>query len=75
MLLDVAVEQMLDATALKEYAKAEIVSESTLKEWKCFNDIIYRESRWDPTAENGPFYGLDRCMRVKNILRVNQFFR
>jgi hypothetical protein len=64
-LLDAVVEKAFEP---KEYAKTIIISESTQQEWKCFNDIIYQESRWDPTVENGPFYGLGQMYDGKKYL-------
>ena len=50
----------------KDYAKYYVQESFSAREWKCFNKIVYRESRWIDTAENGDYYGLGQLYRVKN---------
>ena len=51
--------------SVKEYAHQYVVQEFNVKQWKCFNAIIYRESRWQPNAENGSHYGLGQLDNSK----------
>jgi len=46
---------------LKLYAHSRIINE---EQYKCFSKIIFKESRWNPTAKNGSHYGLGQ-MRSK----------
>lgn len=52
----------------RQYAKQYVVQEFDLNEWKCFNKIIYRESRWRHNAENGSHYGLGQIRNSKKYL-------
>ena len=42
----------------------------------CHNNIVYRESRWNPTATNGSHYGLyqGRSKSLKNASTVKQWW-
>ncbi len=56
-------EASIDATkALKLLANTQL----TIKQYKCHNEIIYRESRWKIDAVNGSHYGYYQ-MRNKHI--------
>ena len=54
---------------VKDYAHYYVKEAFNGKEWKCFNAIIYRESRWDDTAENGKHYGLGQLYGSKRYLK------
>ena len=60
-------------TELKTYAKGYITGRVGLREadrqWGCFHKIIYRESRWLHTAENGKYYGLGQMANSKRYHR------
>ena len=45
-------------------------------QYKCHNEIIYRESRWDIRAINGSHYGLyqGRSKSLKNASSVKQYW-
>jgi hypothetical protein len=52
--------------------RAKVVSRSagfTRTEWKCLDELIWRESRWDPKAENGSHYGLGQMKHGKPYLK------
>lgn len=49
----------------KEYARQYVKNTHNVKQWKCYQAIIYRESRWQPTAENGKYYGLGQLYGTK----------
>lgn len=34
-------------------------------QFECYNELIYRESRWNPKAKNGSHYGLGQMRNVK----------
>lgn len=50
---------------VKEYARYYVRESFNGSEWKCFNAIIYRESRWQHDAENGNYYGLGQLSGSK----------
>ena len=51
----VAKENITQADYLKLYAHSRIINE---KQYICFKNIIFKESRWNPKAHNGSHYGL-----------------
>jgi hypothetical protein len=54
---------------LKLYAHSRIINE---KQYLCFSRIIYKESRWNPSAKNGLHYGLGQ-MRSENYRTLDPF--
>ena len=57
---------------VKDLAKYQL----TDKQEACHNNIVYRESRWDPKAKNGSHYGLyqGRSNSLKNASTVKQWW-
>lgn len=35
------------------------------EQFECYNELIYRESRWNPLAKNGSHYGLGQMRNAK----------
>lgn len=54
---------------LKLYAHSRIINE---KQYLCFSRIIYKESRWNPSAKNGSHYGLGQ-MRSEHYKTLDPF--
>lgn len=54
---------------LKLYAHSRIIKES---EYQCFNELIYRESRWNVNASNGNHWGLGQ-MANKRYKRLDGY--
>lgn len=65
MLIGAAIELIAKPETLKTYAKSYVVSAHDYKQWACFNEIIYRESKWNPNAQNGKFYGIGQIYGSK----------
>lgn len=38
---------------------------SNWTQFECYNELIYRESRWNPKAKNGSHYGLGQMRNIK----------
>ena len=57
---------------VKDLAKYQLTDE----QYKCHNDIVYRESRWDLRAVNGSHYGLyqGKSKSLKNASSVKQYW-
>ena len=57
---------------VKDLAKYQL----TDAQYKCHNDIVYRESRWDLRAVNGSHYGLyqGKSKSLKNASSVKQYW-
>ena len=69
----------LDAQASNQairYVKELAEYQLTDKQEACHNNIVYRESRWDPKAKNGSHYGLyqGRSKSLKNASTVKQWW-
>ena len=69
----------LDAQATNQaikYVKDLADYQLTDKQEQCHNEIVYRESRWIPTAKNGSHYGLyqGRSISLKNASTVKQWW-
>lgn len=70
-LVGAVVEIVAEPKELTVRESARVVSRSAgydRAEWKCFEEIIWRESRWDPAAENGKHYGLGQMADAKYYL-------
>jgi hypothetical protein len=56
-------------TQLKTYAlgylTGKLGAKKAASQFKCFDKIIYRESRWIHTAQNGKYYGLGQLANSK----------
>lgn len=63
----------IDAT---KYVKQLAQYQLTDKQYHCHNEIIYRESRWDPKAVNGSHHGLYQMKvdSLKTATTVKQFW-
>jgi hypothetical protein len=48
----------------------------TDKQYTCHNEIVYRESRWNPRAKNGSHYGLyqGKSKSLKNASTIKQWW-
>jgi hypothetical protein len=57
---------------VKQLAKYQLTDKQEL----CHNEIVYRESRWDPKAVNGSHHGLyqGRSKSLKNASTVKQWW-
>jgi hypothetical protein len=57
---------------VKQLAKYQLTDKQEL----CHNEIVYRESRWDPKAINGSHYGLyqGKSKSLKNASTVKQWW-
>jgi hypothetical protein len=57
---------------VKELAKEQLTDKQEL----CHNNIVYRESRWNPRAVNGSHYGLyqGRSNSLKNASTIKQWW-
>ena len=57
---------------VKQLAKYQLTDKQEL----CHNEIVYRESRWDPKAVNGSHYGLyqGKSKSLKNASSVKQWW-
>lgn len=57
---------------VKQLAKYQLTDKQEL----CHNEIVYRESRWDPNAVNGSHHGLyqGRSKSLKNASTVKQWW-
>ena len=57
---------------VKQLAKYQLTDKQEL----CHNEIVYRESRWDPKAVNGSHYGLyqGKSKSLKNASTVKQWW-
>ena len=69
----------LDAQASNQairYVKDLAEYQLTDKQEACHNDIVYRESRWNPRAVNGSHYGLyqGRSKSLKNASTIKQWW-
>lgn len=69
----------LDAQASNQairYVKDLAEYQLTDKQEACHNDIVYRESRWNPKAKNGSHYGLyqGKSKSLKNASTVKQWW-
>ena len=53
----------------KLYAHSRIIN---YEQYQCFSRIIYKESRWNPTAVNGSHYGLGQ-MRSKHYRNLDPY--
>lgn len=57
------------ATQLKTYAlgylTGKLGAKKAASQFACFDKIIYRESRWKHTAQNGRYYGLGQLANSK----------
>lgn len=59
-------EKLPSTAELKAYAKDYVFLQVRLsikntegpRQWKCFQRVIHYESRWNPKAQNGIYYGL-----------------
>lgn len=71
-LVGAVVEVISEPTKLSLRQEAKVISRTSgfsRQEWECFEEIIYRESRWDPRAENGSHYGLGQMKNGKHYLK------
>lgn len=53
----------------KLYAHSRIIN---YEQYQCFSKIIYKESRWNPTAVNGSHYGLGQ-MKSKHYRNLDPY--
>ena len=77
--ISLSIATPLDAQASNQairYVKELAEYQLTDKQEACHNDIVYRESRWDPRAKNGSHYGLyqGRSKSLKNASTVKQWW-
>ena len=77
--ISLSIATPLDAEANNlsiKYVKDLAAYQLTDKQEACHNDIVYRESRWDPKAVNGSHHGLyqGRSKSLKNASTVKQFW-
>ena len=47
------------------YITAKVGKDKAARQYACFDRIIYRESRWKHTAQNGRYYGLGQMANAK----------
>lgn len=57
----------LDPPTIKFQVKTQIVSTWNREQWQCANELIHRESRWDPEAKNptSSAYGLFQQLKLR----------
>ena len=69
-------EASIDATRSIGYVKQLADYQLTEYQESCHNQIVYRESRWDPRAVNGSHHGLyqGRSKSLKNASPVKQWW-
>lgn len=77
--ISLSIAMPLDAKATDQairYVKTLADYQLTDVQYKCHNEIIYRESRWDIKAVNGSHYGLyqGRSKSLKNASSVKQYW-
>ena len=77
--ISLSIAMPLDAKATNQairYVKDLANYQLTDAQYKCHNEIIYRESRWDVRAVNGSHYGLyqGRSKSLKNASSVKQYW-
>ena len=77
--ISLSIAMPLDAKATDQairYVKTLANYQLTDAQYKCHNEIIYRESRWDVRAINGSHYGLyqGRSKSLKNASSVKQYW-
>lgn len=77
--ISLSIAMPLDAKATNQairYVKDLANYQLTDAQYKCHNEIIYRESRWDIRAINGSHYGLyqGRSKSLKNASSVKQYW-
>ena len=77
--ISLSIAMPLDAEANNlsiKYVKDLAAYQLTDKQEACHNDIVYRESRWDPKAVNGSHHGLyqGKSKSLKNASTVKQFW-
>ena len=77
--ISLSIATPLDAQASNQairYVKELAEYQLTDKQEACHNNIVYRESRWDPKAKNGSHYGLyqGRSNSLKNASTVKQWW-
>ena len=77
--ISLSIAMPLDAKATNQairYVKDLANYQLTDAQYKCHNEIIYRESRWDVRAINGSHYGLyqGRSKSLKNASSVKQYW-
>ena len=77
--ISLSIAMPLDAKATDQairYVKTLADYQLTDVQYKCHNEIIYRESRWDVRAINGSHYGLyqGRSKSLKNASSVKQYW-
>lgn len=77
--ISLSIAMPLDAKATDQairYVKTLANYQLTDAQYKCHNEIIYRESRWDIRAINGSHYGLyqGRSKSLKNASSVKQYW-
>jgi hypothetical protein len=77
--ISLSIATPLDAQASNQairYVKELAEYQLTDKQEACHNNIVYRESRWDPKAKNGSHYGLyqGRSKSLKNASTVKQWW-
>lgn len=54
---------------VKDFARIQVIDKwESRAEWKCFNSLIYIESRWIPNLTNGRYYGLGQQLDGKRYL-------
>ena len=77
--ISLSIASPIDARATNQairYVKDLANYQLTDAQYKCHNEIIYRESRWDVRAINGSHYGLyqGRSKSLKNASSVKQYW-
>lgn len=77
--ISLSIASPVDAKATNQairYVKDLAQYQLTDAQYKCHNDIVYRESRWDLRAVNGSHYGLyqGRSKSLKNASSVKQYW-
>ena len=77
--ISLSIATPLDAEANNlsiKYVKDLAAYQLTDKQEACHNDIVYRESRWDPKAVNGSHHGLyqGRSKSLKNASTIKQWW-
>lgn len=69
MVLQMQPAQATNTDQYKLYAHSRLINE---EQYKCFSNIIYKESRWNPIARNGSHFGLGQ-MRSKHYRNLDPY--
>jgi len=56
--------------AIQEYAKEKVTEKWSEHEWESFNSIVYKESRWNDTAQNPNSTAHGLCQFLKSTYAI-----